>query len=178
MNREEKTGQLARKALPRINSELWRYNGEPGQLIPLLQAAQETYGYISPTAVQYISGVTGIPESEVFGVVTFYRQFRLQPLGKYLIRLCDGTACHVNNAKMLKGVIEDELRLSTTDTTEDGLFTLQTVACLGCCSLAPVIMINEQTFGRLTPQSLRRILRKYKKEAGKAATADEGGTAT
>jgi len=151
----------------RLNLDLWRYRGQPGQLIPLLQSAQDSYGYISETAIKYISGVTAIPESEIYGVVTFYKQFRLRPLGQYLIRLCDGTACHVNDARTLRQIIEDELHLESGDTTEDGKFTLQPVACLGCCSLAPVIMVNDETYGRLTPQSLRRILRQYQK--GKAA---------
>jgi NADH-quinone oxidoreductase subunit E len=151
--------------VPKLNLDLWRYRGQPGQLIPLLQSAQDSYSYISETAIEYISGVTGIPKAEVYGVITFYQQFRLRPLGKHLVRLCDGTACHVNNARMLQQIVEDELHLESGDTTEDGLFTLQPVACLGCCSLAPVIMINDETYGRLTPQSLRRILRKYKKDA-------------
>jgi NADH:ubiquinone oxidoreductase subunit E len=154
----------------RVNLDLWRYRGQPGQLIPLLQAAQDTYSYISDTTVKYISGVTGITEAEIYGVITFYKQFRLRPLGKYLIRLCDGTACHVNNAKMLREIVEDELKLTSSDTTEDGLFTLQPVACLGCCSLAPVIMVNEETYGRLTPQSLRKVLKQYQKK-GKAAAS-------
>jgi len=129
-----------------------------------LQSAQVTYGYISVTTIKYISGVTRIPESEIYSVITFYKQFRLRPLGKYLIRLCDGTACHVNNAKVLKEIVEDELQLEGNDTTEDGLFTLEPVACLGCCSLAPVIMVNDQTYGRLTPQKLRKTLRKYQKQ--------------
>jgi NADH:ubiquinone oxidoreductase subunit E len=151
--------------LPKLNVHLWRYRSEKGQLIPLLQTAQDTYGYISATAIEYISGVTGIPESEVYGVITFYRQFRLRPLGRYLIRICDGTACHVNNAKMLIGMLEDELHLESGDTTADGVFTVQPVACLGCCSLAPVIMVDHETYGRLTPQALRRIIRKYRKDA-------------
>jgi NADH:ubiquinone oxidoreductase subunit E len=153
--------------VPRLNLDLWRYRGQPGQLIPLLQSAQDSYGYISETAIKYIGGVTAIPESEIYGVITFYKQFRLRPQGQYLIRLCDGTACHVNNARMLRQIIEDELHLESGDTTEDGRFTLQPVACLGCCSLAPVIMVNDETYGRLTPQSLRRILRQYQKQ-GKA----------
>jgi len=154
----------------RVNLDLWRYRGQPGQLIPLLQAAQDTYSYISENTVKYISGVTGITEAEIYGVITFYKQFRLRPLGKYLIRLCDGTACHVNNAKMLREIVEDELKLTSSDTTEDGLFTLQPVACLGCCSLAPVIMVNDETYGRLTPQSLRKVLKQYQKK-GKAAAS-------
>ncbi len=146
--------------LPRLNAELWRYRGEPGQLIPLLQAAQDEYSYVSETAIKYISGVTGISEAEIYGVVTFYRQFRLRPLGRHLIRLCDGTACHVNNARLLREVIEDELHLESSDTTADGLFTLQPVACLGCCSLAPVVRVGDHTHGRLTPEAARKAVRR------------------
>jgi len=164
MNVVEQTRGITTINFLKLNTELWRYQDEPGRLIPLLQSAQETYGYISETAIKYISGVTRIPESEIYGVITFYKQFRLRPLGKYFVRLCDGTACHVNNAKILKEIVEDELQLEGNDTTEDGLFTLELVACLGCCSLAPVIMINDQTYGRLTPQKLRKTLRKYQKQ--------------
>jgi NADH-quinone oxidoreductase subunit E len=146
---------------PQLNVALWGYRGAPGQLIPLLQAAQDGAAYVSEAAIRTISGVTGIPESEIYGVVTFYRQFRLRPPGRHLIRLCDGTACHVSDARGLRQVIEDELGLEGSDTTADGRFTLQTVACLGCCSLAPVMMIGGETCGRLTPQLLRRILRRY-----------------
>ncbi len=144
---------------------LWRYEGAPGELIPLLQSAQEHFGYIPRRAINYIAGVTGIPESDIYGVITFYSQFRLLPMGKYVIRVCAGTACHVSGAKLIKDTIEDELGIEVGDTTEDGLFTLNTVACIGCCSLAPVIMINNDTHGRLTPASVRRIIRDYRKKA-------------
>ena len=149
---------------------LWRYDGAPGELIPLLQSAQDHFGYIPRRAISYISEVTGIPESEIYGVATFYSQFRLRPMGKYVIKACAGTACHVSGSKMLIETIEDELGIEVDDTSEDGLFTLNTVACIGCCSLAPVIMINEDTFGRLTPSATRKILRKYKR---KGAAAEE-----
>ena len=142
---------------------LWRYDGAPGELIPLLQSAQDHFGYIPRRAMSYISGVTGIPESEIYGVVTFYSQFRLLPIGKYVIRACDGTACHVSNAKMIIETIEDELSIEVEGTTEDGLFTLSIVACIGCCSLSPVIMINDKTHGRLTPALLRKLLRNYRR---------------
>jgi NADH-quinone oxidoreductase subunit E len=147
----------------RFTYRLWRYEGEPGELIPLLQSAQDHFGYIPRRAISYISGVTGIPESDIFGVITFYSQFRLQPMGKYIVRACAGTACHVSGAKMILDAVEDELGIEVGDTTEDGLFTLNTVACIGCCSLAPVIMINEDTHGRLTPASVRKILRDYRR---------------
>ena len=144
---------------------------EPGALIPLLQKIQERFGYIPTEGLSRISEATRIAETEIYGVITFYKQFRLQPLGKYLIRLCDGTACHVNNAKMLMDLLKDELKLDTSDTTADGTFTLSPVACLGCCSLAPVIMINDETYGRLTPQMVRKILKEYRAKEQVASSA-------
>jgi len=120
----------------------------------------------------YISGVTGIPESEVYGVITFYSQFRLQPMGKYLIRACAGTACHVSGARLIIETIEDEIGVEVGGTTEDGLFTFNTVACIGCCSLAPVIMIDGDTHGRLTPSTLRKLLRQVKRKEQRASAAD------
>ncbi len=145
-----------------FNYRLWRYDGTPGELIPLLQSAQDHFGYIPRRAIRYIASVTDIPESEVFGVITFYNQFRLRPVGKYVIRVCCGTACHVANSRMLIDTIQDELGIEVEGTTEDGLFTLFTVACLGCCSLAPVMMINDDTHGRLTPGVVRRRLREIR----------------
>jgi len=142
---------------------LWSYDGTPGELIPLLQSAQNHFGYIPRRTINYISAVTGIPESEVYGVITFYSQFRLQPMGKYVIRACNGTACHVSGAEMIIEAIQDELGVEVGRTTADGLFTLNTVACIGCCSLAPVIMINENTHGSLTPASVRKIIRQYRR---------------
>ncbi len=147
---------------PAFNVALWEYGGESGTLIPLLQSAQDTYGYIPESAINYISKITGIPPADIYGVVTFYAQFRLKPIGKYVIKICNGTACHVNNAKKINEAIEEELGIKYDETTEDGLFTYQSVACLGCCSLSPVIMINNETYGRLTPQKVKKILRDYK----------------
>jgi NADH-quinone oxidoreductase subunit E len=148
---------------------LWRHRGEPGMLIPLLQAAQDSFGYIPPLAVEQIAQVTGIPASEVYGVITFYKQFRLKPVGRHLIRLCKGTACHVQGADMLVQAVGDELRVGPDETTEDGVFTLTIVACLGCCSLAPVLMVDDRTYGKMTPQKVRRLLRQYRQRAGAPA---------
>ncbi|HDS29575.1 MAG TPA: NADH-quinone oxidoreductase subunit NuoE [Firmicutes bacterium] len=152
---------------------LWRYDGAPGELIPLLQSAQDHFGYIPRRAISYIAEVTGIPESEVYGVATFYNQFRLQPMGRNVIRACAGTACHVSGSRMIIDTIEDELGIEVDGTTDDGLFTLFTVACIGCCSLAPVIMINDETFGRLTPSSVRKVLRQFKRKVASAAIAEK-----
>ena len=153
-----------------FNYRLWRYDGAPGELIPLLQSAQEHFGYVPRRAIKHISETTGIPESTIYGVITFYSQFRLLPMGKNVIRICTGTACHVSGAKMLVDTIQDELGIEVGDTSEDGIFTLFTVACLGCCSLAPAVMINADTHGRLTPAKLRKILRDIRRKDGASAS--------
>jgi len=150
-----------------FNQKLVQYKGEPGMLIPLLQSAQNHYGYIPESAVNQISSVTGVPVADIYGIVTFYAQFRLQPMGKYVIRVCEGTSCHVNNAKMIMQTIQDELGIDTDETDEKGYFTLLSVACIGCCSLAPVIMVNNDTYGRLTPAKVRKVARNYRREAKK-----------
>jgi NADH-quinone oxidoreductase subunit E len=138
--------------------ELWRYDGSPGELIPLLQSAQEHFGYIPRRAIETIAGVTSIPESTIYGVITFYSQFRLQPMGRHQIRVCTGTACHVQGASTLVEAIQDELGF--------------TVACLGCCSLAPAMMIDEETHGRLTPAAARKLLRSYRRRAQREAASE------
>jgi NADH-quinone oxidoreductase E subunit len=151
---------------------LWRYAGAPGELIPLLQSAQEHFGYIPRRALKHIAEVTNIPESSVYGVITFYSQFRLLPMGKFVVRVCAGTACHVSGSKLLIETAQDELGIEVGDTTTDGSFTLFTVACLGCCSLAPVMMVNDETHGRLTPAAVRRILRGYRRKAQSSGAAE------
>jgi len=135
-----------------------------GSLIPLLQSAQDSYGYIPEKVIYYISELVNIPAADIYGVITFYSQFRLKPLGKNLIRICEGTACHVNGAKSILSVLQDELGITVGETTDDGIFSLQSVACLGCCSLAPVIMVNNSTHGNLTTDKLKKIVKKYKME--------------
>lgn len=133
-----------------------------GSLITILQKTQDIYGYLPKDAIIYISERTGIAESEIMGVATFYTQFRLTPVGKYLIMLCQGTACHVNSSELILQTIKDELGIEDGETTEDGLFSLKCVACLGCCSLSPVMMINESTYGSLTPEKTKKILKKLR----------------
>ena len=145
-----------------FKAELWKYQGEMGALIPLLQSAQEAYGYIPESAIDHISEVVEIPAAEIYGVITFYSQFRLKPMGKNIIKICDGTACHVNASTGILRALVDELQIGNDETTEDGLFTLQKVACLGCCSLSPVMMINEDTFGRLTPKKVKELLKEFR----------------
>jgi len=152
---------------------LWRYDGEPGELIPLLQSAQEHFGYVPRRAISSISEATGTPESTIYGVITFYSQFRLQPMGTYRIRLCAGTACHVAGAPTLLDTLRDELGVEEGGTSADGLFTLLTVACLGCCSLAPAMMVNDDTYGSLTPAGARKIVRRIRREENRKAEKRE-----
>jgi NADH-quinone oxidoreductase subunit E len=164
-------GRAATAAFARM---LWRHRGEPGMLIPLLQAAQDSYGYIPPLAIEQISEGTGIPTAEIYGVITFYKQFRLKPIGRHMIKLCKGTACHVVGAEMVGQTLGDELGVAPDETTDDGLFTFTVVACLGCCSLAPAMMIDDQTYGRLDPQKIRKLIRQYRRDAaGKAVKPAE-----
>jgi NADH-quinone oxidoreductase subunit E len=135
-------------------------------VIPLLQKVQVAHGYVPEEAIHEISKLTGSAKSDIFSVVTFYKQFRLRPPGKYLIKICDGTACHVNDSTMLINVLRDELKLDDdADTSKDGLFTVETVACLGCCSIGPVVFVNEDVHGKLTPQKVRRLLKEYQRKA-------------
>jgi len=138
--------------------------------IPLLQGIQETYGYLPLDAIRYLTTKTGIPASHLFGVATFYKQFRLTPVGKNMIRVCLGTACHVQGGGRVHVVTREILEMADdADTTADRLFTVEPVACLGCCSLAPVVMVNETTHGRLDAPSTRKLIRKYNKAEKKAA---------
>ena len=142
---------------------LKKYGSKKGVLIPLLQETQKVYGYLPKEALISIADATNTDISQVYGVATFYAQFRLTPVGKHLIRVCHGTACHVSGAPRITEVCEEELSIKDGETSEDLEFTLESVACLGCCSLAPVMTVDENTFGRLTDREVRKVLKKKKK---------------
>ena len=129
-----------------------------GSLIAILQKAQEVYGYLSTELMEYIAERTGIKPAKILGVATFYSQFKFSPAGKHLIMLCQGTACHVNGSSELREAISSHLEIAVGETTRDGLFTLNSVACLGCCSLSPVMMIDGEAYGSLTPVKALQIL--------------------
>lgn len=148
-----------------FRKEMNEWGKEKGALIRLLQSAQSIFGYIPEETIYEISDFTGVPAADIYGVVTFYSQFRLTPMGKHVIRICEGTACHVNGAKGVLQALTDELGVDVDGTTEDGLFTLLSVACIGCCSLSPVIMIDNETFGSLTPEKTRSIIKEYRTSA-------------
>lgn len=127
-------------------------------LIPILQTVQEAEGFLSPEAITRIGKHLGLPASKVFGVATFYNQFRFQPLGKYHIQVCRGTACHVKGSLGTLESVQRMLDLKPGCTTRDGLFSLETVACLGACGLAPVVCVNGEFFAGVTPDTLKKLL--------------------
>jgi NADH-quinone oxidoreductase subunit E len=134
-------------------------------LIEALHATQEAYGYLPRLALENIADEMHVPFSRIFGVASFYSQFRLKPVGKYVIDVCMGTACHVAGAPLVAEAFSQELEIPVGGTTSDGLFTLQTVNCVGACALAPVVRIgNDETIGRLGPNEARRLVRKLRKQ--------------
>ncbi|MFH0775570.1 MAG: NAD(P)H-dependent oxidoreductase subunit E [bacterium] len=146
----------------KIDEILSSYKG-PSDLIPILQKTQEEYGHLSIPALQRIEEKTGIRGAEIFGVATFYAQFRFKPQGKNPIKVCHGTACHVSGAERIEEALRQELAVKGDEPTEDGLFSLEKIACLGCCALAPVIMVNKKCYGKLEQGGIKRVLSEYSK---------------
>lgn len=159
--------QSPKRDLTLIEDVLNEYGGSSSNLITILQKAQNVYGYLPKDVMYCIAEKVGITPADVMGVATFYSQFRLTPIGKYLIMSCQGTACHVNGSERVSAAISEYLGIGNGETTEDGLFTLENVACLGCCSLAPVIMINGEAYGNLTPDSAVAVIKGIQEKEGK-----------
>lgn len=147
----------------RAEGKHWSLPRHPASVIPLLQQAQEDEGFVSEEAVEWVARYTGSPPSAVYGVATFYSQFRLKRPGKHMVRVCEGTACHVLGSDAVCDRLTEELGIGVGGTTADGLFTLESVRCLGCCSLAPAVMIDDETYGRVTPDSIVETLARYRK---------------
>ncbi|MEW5956356.1 MAG: NADH-quinone oxidoreductase subunit NuoE [Chloroflexota bacterium] len=132
-----------------------------GFLIPILQDVQAFHGYISPEAVNEIQNFTGVSSGEIFGVATFYSQFRFTRPGKHSIRVCLGTACHVRGGSRILDWLEHKLKVKAGQTTADGQFTLEHVACFGCCALAPVVMVDKDVHGRMSSTRGQKLLKRY-----------------
>jgi NADP-reducing hydrogenase subunit HndA len=139
-----------------------KYKDTQGALIPVLHEAQELYGYLPMSVQKVISQGLNIPLAEIYGVATFYTQFSLVPKGKYKIQVCMGTACYVKGASAILDKMKEKLGIHVGDCTEDGKFSLDACRCIGACGLAPVIMINEDVYGRLTPDEVEGIIDSYK----------------
>lgn len=162
------SGQTQAIDLSTVDTLIEKYGNGLEATIPLLQGIQSEFGYLPLDALKHASKGTGIPASHLFGVATFYKQFRLTPMGKYMIRVCLGTACHVQGGGRVHTVTREQLEIADDkDTTDDRLFTVEPVACLGCCSLAPVVMVGETTHGNLDAPKTRKLIRKYDKAAKK-----------
>lgn len=145
----------------KLEALLQKYKNSPEMLISVLQQAQNIHGYLPETVLLRIAEALDVPMAKIYGVVTFYSQFHLKPRGRNVIRVCQGTACHVRGVSRIVDKIRDELNVNVGATTEDLRFTLESVACIGACGLAPVIMINSDTHGRLTADKVPLILSLY-----------------
>ncbi len=136
-------------------------NADRGLLIPMLQKTQEVHGYISPETVNRIATATGASPSEVFGVASFYSQFRFNKPGKHTVKVCLGTACHIRGSDRILEQLEHHLKIKPGDTTQDQQFSLERVACFGCCALAPVVVVDHDVHGRMSSTKSRRLLQQY-----------------
>ena len=148
-----------------LDELLLQYSGKKGDLIPILQEVQEKFGYLPREAMQKIAKFLSLPESTVYGVSTFYAQFKFVPTGKRIIKVCRGTACHVRGAGRILGEIERKLGIKPGETTEDLEYTLETIACFGSCALAPVIVIDKDVYGRMTTTKVGQILADIEKQS-------------
>lgn len=151
----------------RIDAILKKYENPEESLIAVLQEVQAVDGYISRESVTYITELSGIPSSRIMGVASFYAGFRLKPVGKYRIMVCMGTACHVNGAERVGDTVKRVLGIEAGDVTEDGLFSWEEVACLGCCSISPAMMINDTAYGKLTPDKVTDIINSIREAEAK-----------
>lgn len=151
-----------REKYPALDAAIQRHKGEPGALMPVLQEAQNIFGYVPREVQQRIADGLGVTLAEVYGVATFYAQFSLEPKGQYVIGVCLGTACYVKGSQKVLDKLSEELRIPVGKTTDDGVFTLNATRCLGACGLAPVMMVNDEVYGRLTPDEVPGILSKYR----------------
>lgn len=147
----------------RLREIIAKHKGQPGAAMPVLQAAQEIFGYLPEEVQIMVAEGLELPLSEIYGVTSFYAQFTLNPKGKYQISLCLGTACYVKGAAAILEAVEKKLGIKTGSITPDGMFSLDACRCIGACGLAPVMMINEDVYGRLTPDQIGGILDKYTK---------------
>ena len=143
-----------------LDEILSRYTGESGDLIPILQEAQERFGYLPGEVMQWIAKFLRLPESNVFGVATFYAQFKFTPIGKRIVKVCRGTACHVREGTRILGEVERQLGIKPGETTNDLEYSLETIACFGSCALAPIVVIDKTVYGRMTTKKVAEFFSK------------------
>ncbi len=164
---EPKTGDKPGAEYAPVARILARYNRDPAKLIPILQAVQEEYRYLPEAAINYVAASLRLPPARVYGVATFYAHFALQPKGKHVFRLCDGTACHVKASIPILEALRAKLGLEEgQETSPDMMFTVETVSCLGACGLAPVMLVNDEVYGQVTPQRAVELIEEIKQQKG------------
>ena len=149
-----------------INDILERHPANRGSLIPVLQDVQEAFGYLSEEAIEELARLMGISANEIYGVATFYTQFRFSPPGRHRIQSCQGTACHVRGGRKILEQLEHRLGISAGQTTTDGKFDLERLACLGCCALAPVVAVDGKVHARMTAKKIPSVLSQYDGKKG------------
>ena len=152
------------KMTPEISAFIEEWKSKPGNLIMVLHQVQQTYGYIPRNIAIEISERLSVPLAKIYGVVTFYNFFKLEKAGKYKIQVCLGTACYIRGGDDLLKALEKELGIGLNSTTPDGLFSIEAVRCLGCCGLAPVIVVNGNVHGRVTAKDVPAIIEQYRKQ--------------
>ncbi len=145
-----------------VSKLIEKYRSKKGFLIPLLQDIQSVFGYVPQEACGMVARELDIYPSEIYGILTFYSQFYMEPRGKHIIRVCQGTACHVMGGREILEFLSDELGIEDGESTDDGMFFLERVACLGCCGMAPVVMIDEDFHGRCSIGNLRKLVEEYR----------------
>ncbi|MDR2648463.1 MAG: NAD(P)H-dependent oxidoreductase subunit E [Clostridiales bacterium] len=155
-----------RESYPELDAFYDSLSDKNGALIPMLHRAQGEYGYLSQDVQLYVAHKLGVPASKVYGVATFYSLFNLERKGQYKINVCLGTACYVRGSEAVLEAFEKELNIKRSETTSDGLFTLASIRCVGACGLAPVVMVGEKVYGRVTPDDVKGIVDEYLGKAG------------
>ena len=161
MSNAAETVQEEEVDLTAANQVIDKYLAMKGALMPVLQEIQDHYGYIPEPCVHLVAERLNVYTSQIYGVLTFYAQFHLEPRGKYIIRVCMGTACHVKGAGRIGDTLHDRLGIAHAETTEDLKFTAEFVACIGACGMAPVIMVNDATYGSMSVQKMNEVIKKY-----------------
>lgn len=154
---------ITQEQIFKVDEIAQKHDYKKSSLISILQDIQNEYRYLPEDVLMYVAGIMDVTTAKIYGVATFYENFSLEPKGKYIIKICDGTACHVRKSIPILNALKKELNLKDDEiTTEDLLFTVETVSCLGACGLAPVITVNDKVYGKMTPESTTELLKEIR----------------
>ncbi len=159
---EEPYIKLSNEEMQKVSPILDKYYGQKGNLMPILQEINQTFNYLPPDVLRYVSGKLGVRLSDIYNIASFYNSFSLTPRGRHTIKICMGTTCYVKGGERLLNKVRDEFGIENGETTKDMRFTIESVACLGCCGLAPAIMVNDEVYGKVKVSNIMKILKQYK----------------